>query len=73
MCLDAGMLYAGIEKAVKNQVLYAGKDVVKNLPLIITHEKPEDNNEQRIKVQLQQMKDLQLRLIFPTQSEPFNL
>jgi cAMP phosphodiesterase len=53
--------------------LYAGKEAMKNLPVIITHEKPEGNNEQRIKERLRGANNLQLHLIFPKQGEPFNL
>ncbi len=48
---------------------YTGKEAMKNLPVIITHEKPEGNNEQRIKQQVKQSNSLQLRLIFPQQGE----
>jgi cAMP phosphodiesterase len=46
---------------------YTGKAAMKNLPVIITHEKPEGNNEQRIKQQLKESNSLQLHLIFPQQ------
>ena len=52
---------------------FASEEAMKNLPVIITHEKPEKNNEQRIKQQLQQENNLQLHLIFPTQGEQFLL
>lgn len=48
---------------------YAGKEAMKNLPVIITHEKPEGNNEQRIKQQVRAGNALQLHLIFPVQGE----
>ncbi len=47
--------------------MYAGKASMYHFPIIITHAKPEGNNEQRIKVQLQQANTLQLHLVFPEQ------
>jgi cAMP phosphodiesterase len=46
---------------------YTGKEALKNLPVIITHEKPEGNNEQHIKQQVKESNSLQLHLIFPQQ------
>lgn len=52
---------------------YAGKEAMQHLPVIITHEKPEKDNEVRIKKQLQKENNLQLRFIFPQQGKPFTL
>ncbi len=47
--------------------VFAGKAAIKNLPVIVTHRKPEGNNEQLIKQQLKKQNVLQLQLIFPQQ------
>ena len=52
---------------------YTGKATLKNLPVIITHEKPEGNNEQHIKQQVIDGNNLQLHLIFPQQGEKIML
>jgi len=44
-----------------------GVDAMKELPVVITHIKPNGNNEADIKKQLIQSNDLQVKLIFPVQ------
>jgi len=47
----------------------AGKDAMKNLPVVITHMKPSGNSEQRIKQQLIQQNKLHVKLVFPQQGK----
>jgi cAMP phosphodiesterase len=53
------------------QVLNAlsGDGVLKGLPVIITHIKPNGNNEEKIKKELGELNTLQLNLIFPQQAK----
>jgi len=46
-----------------------GDSSLKDLPLVITHIKPNGNNEAKIKTQLAVSNDLQLKLIFPEQGK----
>lgn len=48
---------------------YAGKDHLKNLPVIITHLKPSGNNIDTIKKELQENNVYGIKLIFPVQGE----
>ena len=47
----------------------AGKNAMKNLPIIITHIKPNGNNEAMIKKELAGNNPLRLKLIFPVQAK----
>lgn len=47
--------------------LFAGKNSLKNLPVIITHIKPAGENESKIRKQLQQRNILGVKLVFPEQ------
>ncbi len=47
----------------------AGKENIKNLPIVITHIKPNGNNEAMIKKELQENNPLQLKLVFPVQAK----
>lgn len=46
----------------------AGTDAMKDLPIAITHIKPSGNNEKLIKQELQQLNNLQLKLVYPKQA-----
>lgn len=46
---------------------------LQNLPIIITHIKPEGNHESVIKKELKALNTLQVKLIFPQQGKPFKL
>jgi cAMP phosphodiesterase len=46
-----------------------GIDSLKGLPVVITHIKPDGNNEEKIKQELLLSNDLQLKLIFPEQGK----
>ena len=50
-----------------------GEKDLRNIPVIITHIKPNGNNEMLIKKELAQKNDLRLRLIFPHQGEMIRL
>jgi cAMP phosphodiesterase len=47
----------------------AGNDAIKDLPIVITHIKPNGNNEEQIKKQVNEMNNLQLKIIFPQQAK----
>lgn len=47
----------------------AGKENMKNLPIVITHIKPNGNNEKIIKKELLANNPLQLKIIFPVQAK----
>lgn len=46
-----------------------GVDAIKNLSIVITHIKPNGNNEAMIKEEVKQLNDLQLKIIFPEQGK----
>jgi len=48
---------------------YAGKENLKNFPIVIVHIKPEENNEQTIKNELKKENTLQVKWIFPKQGK----
>jgi cAMP phosphodiesterase len=50
-----------------------GTTALKDLPIIITHIKPNGNSEEKIKQQLIQSNDLNLKLIFPEQAKLIEL
>lgn len=49
------------------------KNALLNLPIVITHMKPEGNNESKIRQQIISGNSLQLHIIFPEQGKPFSL
>jgi 3',5'-cyclic-nucleotide phosphodiesterase len=67
--LTPGLLF----NEMKKLSLLTGKKNLQNVPVIITHIKPNGNNEELIKKKLPQKNDLQLRLIFPHQGEIIRL
>jgi cAMP phosphodiesterase len=46
-----------------------GDGTLKELPIVITHIKPNGNNEEKIKKELSEMNALGLKLIFPQQAK----
>ena len=60
-------------KEMNNLSMYAGRNAMKDLKVLITHIKPVGNNELNIKKQLMSSNLLQLRLIFPKQAEVIRL
>ena len=47
----------------------AGKSAMKNFPVVITHIKPSGNNENKIKWQLAESNNLQLKILYPLQGK----
>jgi cAMP phosphodiesterase len=48
--------------------ILAGVDAMKDLPVVITHIKPDGDNENKIRTELLDSNELQLKLIFPRQA-----
>jgi len=67
--LTPGLLFNEMKKLSS----LTGKKNLQNVPVVITHIKPNGNNEMLIKKELAQKNDLQLRLIFPQQGEMIKL
>lgn len=51
----------------------AGKNALKDFPVIVAHIKPDGNNEAQIHKELKEENDLQVKLIFPKQGGIINL
>ena len=51
----------------------AGKNALKDFPIIVAHIKPDGDNEKQIHEEMEKENDLQLKLIFPKQGEKIEL
>ncbi|HEX5154647.1 MAG TPA: 3',5'-cyclic-nucleotide phosphodiesterase [Parafilimonas sp.] len=67
--LTPGLFFSEMKKLSS----LTGENNLRNIPVIITHIKPNGNNEMLIKKELAQKNDLQLSLIFPQQGEMIKL
>ncbi len=54
---------------MKRLASFSGKENLEKVPVVITHIKPNGNNETLIKKELKDQNDLHLKLIFPKQGE----
>jgi 3',5'-cyclic-nucleotide phosphodiesterase len=50
-----------------------GKEALKKCPIIVTHVKPPDDNIAKLKSELLQQNNLELKFIFPSQAKAFEL
>ncbi|MBE7175873.1 MAG: 3',5'-cyclic-nucleotide phosphodiesterase [Mucilaginibacter polytrichastri] len=67
--LTPKLLMAELQKLA----VFTGKNMLKDLPVIITHIKPAGDNEQKIRAQLAMQNALGVKLFFPEQGRSFNL
>ncbi len=58
---------------LNNLATFCGAEPLKNLPLIITHMKPEGDNENKIRQQVKASNSLGFHIIFPMQGKQINL
>lgn len=71
-------LFGHLKPELLNQELseftkYTSKENIKNLPIIVTHIKPEENNEKTIKEELKKENPFQVKWIFPKQGKMIEL
>lgn len=66
--LTPGLLMREMQKLAS----LCGAKSIKGFPVVITHTKPNGNDEQKIKNELIKLNSLQLKLVFPKQGVPLN-